>query len=92
MKGKWASTYEYHISHMSSTENVSVDNSSGYTHIFMIDYNISQSQWNPGMLGMRISAKSVPSQEHRFQMVLDGIVYSKTPFETGSLWRIHQKN
>jgi len=31
--------------------------------------------------------ESVPAQEHRFQMVLDGILYSKTPSETSSLGR-----
>lgn len=32
--------------------------------------------------------KSVPAQGHRFQMVLDGILFSKTPSETSSLGRM----
>lgn len=42
------------------------------------------------LVGCTLSAflKSVPAQEHRFQMVLDGILYSKTPSETSSLGRM----
>lgn len=66
---------------------------SGYPHILMTECivhldanNASKLQW------MRVSLlsflKSVPTQEHRFQMVLDGILYSKTPSETSSLGRM----
>lgn len=36
--------------------------------------------------------KSIPTQEHRFQMVLDEILYSKTPWEISSLGRMRPKN
>lgn len=43
---------------------------------------------NPKRSSLPSSLKSVPAQEHRFQMVLDGILYSKTPSETSSLGRM----
>lgn len=63
-----------------------------YTHIFMTkDDEIYRSCTNHTAVEGEWWQKSFPTQEHRFQMVLDEILYSKTPWEISSLGRMLPK-